>query len=349
MQYIRFLKAPRFSGNTISALITITSDLGESFMHRDSVVIGTVRYKDGGGAAIARKEFTWKAGMRSLKVEIPVRAGAARGEPVVLQVSTSDSATVDPLLGSGINIMSVWSSPFVLKAGEVGERELVERRLNIGRKMHLSVWEETKNSIALHIWDAGVALVAHMARVLSSTRKPDGPQLGALDTLLQGSQRINVLELGSGCGIVGLALSQLRPNSHVVLSDLPLASEISAKNISSHTEISFCALDWDLPIPLDIAAQRFDLILVADCMYNVDAAPALVNVITTLLRVSPRALLTVAHKHRHESEERFRSLLEVFGIVQVDQALVALGEEDDELETSEIELYTMQLNPEAGG
>lgn len=152
MQYIRFLKAPRFSGNTISALITITSDLGESFMHRDSVVIGTVRYKDGGGAAIARKEFTWKAGMRSLKVEIPVRAGAARGEPVVLQVSTSDSATVDPLLGSGINIMSVWSSPFVLKAGEVGERELVERRLNIGRKMHLSVWEETKNSIALHIW-----------------------------------------------------------------------------------------------------------------------------------------------------------------------------------------------------
>lgn len=84
-------------------------------------------------------------------------------------------------------------------------------------------------------------------------------------------------------------------------------------------------------------------------MYNVDAAPALVNVITTLLRVSPRALLTVAHKHRHESEERFRSLLEVFGIVQVDQALVALGEEDDELETSEIELYTMQLNPEAGG
>lgn len=151
----------------------------------------------------------------------------------------------------------------------------------------------------------------------------------------------------SSCGIAGLALSRLRPNSHVVLSDLPLASSISAKNATPHPETSFCALDWDLPIPLEIAARRFDLILVADCMYNVDAAPALASVVSALLRRSPRALLTVAHKHRHESEERFRRLLEAAGMVRADRALVALGGEDAEFGASEVELYTMRLGAEA--
>ena len=152
MQYIRFLKVPSFSGDTISALITITSDLGDSFMHRDSAVVGAVRSKDGGGAVIARKDFTWRASMRSLKIEIAVRAGAAKGQPVVLQVSTSDLVMVDQLLGAGFKVMSVWSSPVVLRAGQARGQDLVERRLDVGRKMHLSVWEETKNSIALHIW-----------------------------------------------------------------------------------------------------------------------------------------------------------------------------------------------------
>ena len=84
-------------------------------------------------------------------------------------------------------------------------------------------------------------------------------------------------------------------------------------------------------------------------MYNVDAAPALVNVIATLLTESPLALLTVAHKHRHESEDRFRNLLEEFGMVQADRALACLGEVEEGFESSEVELYTMQLKADAGG
>ena len=224
MQYIRFLKTPRFSGGTMSALITITSDLGESFMQRDSAVVGTVRRSDDGGAAIARKDFAWKAGMRALRLEIPVRAGAAGGERVVLQVSTSGLAA-DRLLGPGVAIMAVWSAPVVLRAGEAGEQQqqLVERRLDLGGETLLRVWEERKDSIALHIWysprlrtaqcaprrwvgdgvltesrDGGVALAAHMAGALSDSGRPDGSRLGALDTLLEGGQRLDVLELGSG-------------------------------------------------------------------------------------------------------------------------------------------------------
>jgi hypothetical protein len=46
--------------------------------------------------------------------------------------------------------------------------------------------------------DAGVAMVIYLAEVLSCTGEPSCGSLDALDKLLQGNRRLNILELGSG-------------------------------------------------------------------------------------------------------------------------------------------------------
>jgi hypothetical protein len=156
MQYIRFLKTPRFKpgtrrGGTVSTLIVVTSDLGESFMPRDSPIIGAVQHVD--GTVIARREYTWTAGMRCLAIDIPVGHQASNGKSIILQVSADDQIADQLLHEPRTTVLSAWSAPF--NAGgpeEVGVGDFVERRLNIGREKYLSIWEETKDSIALHIW-----------------------------------------------------------------------------------------------------------------------------------------------------------------------------------------------------
>lgn len=94
-------------------------------------------------------------------------------------------------------------------------------------------------------------------------------------------------------------------------------------------------LDWDQPVPVKISSKRIDLLLVADCMYNVDSACALVNVITAIMEKSPDALLVIAHKKRHDSEIKFFDLMKRFTIL--DTARIGVGEVDA------VHLYTMRL------
>jgi predicted nicotinamide N-methyase len=91
-----------------------------------------------------------------------------------------------------------------------------------------------------------------------------------------------VLELGTGCGIVGMTLAALIPNSHVTLTDLPEARDIVSRNISSlaaelrnDSTIRFEELDWDAELPAWYAASqervRTELVLASDCTYNSDS------------------------------------------------------------------------------
>jgi hypothetical protein len=98
------------------------------------------------------------------------------------------------------------------------------------------------------------------------------------------STRLNILELGTGCGIVGMTLASVLPNCNVKLSDLPEAREIVEKNITGPvlgplpgSSLSFLELDWDneLPAPFSHAGAKVDLVLAADCTYNSDSRYAI--------------------------------------------------------------------------
>ena len=98
-------------------------------------------------------------------------------------------------------------------------------------------------------------------------------------------------------------------------------------------------MDWNRGIPADISCQRFDIILVADCMYNSDAAPALVAIIKKL--TSANTVLCVAHKRRHASEDRFFQLLRSSGLGLDCRTTVNIGVGDVD-DGDGVDLYTMQ-------
>jgi predicted nicotinamide N-methyase len=171
-------------------------------------------------------------------------------------------------------------------------------------------------------------------------------------TLQKTSERsiLNVLELGAGCGIFGIALAQMRPRTTVTLTDLPEAEEIITRNIShAHpaegSRVHFKVLDWD-DRPREILADRevIDLILVSDCTYNADSLPFLVRTLDQLIRTSPAALILVSLKRRHESESIFFGLMAEAALSIAEKNIIwlpsAYTEESEQGDP--IELYTFR-------
>jgi len=129
---------------------------------------------------------------------------------------------------------------------------------------------------------------------------------------MQETKQLKVLELGSGCGIVGLALAAMRGSCHVLLTDLPSAEEISQRNLQYSQkqlqgDVSFQIFDWDDPVPPSTSP---DIILIADCTYNPDSAASLVRAIEKCVNGSRETIIALAHKKRHDSETLFFDLME---------------------------------------
>lgn len=89
----------------------------------------------------------------------------------------------------------------------------------------------------------------------------------------------SVIELGSGVGAAALAAASAGAR-HICLTDLPenlpqlhqAAAQHHADAGASVTsmanaKVSVLALDWTAPLPASVAAERFDLILCADCVF----------------------------------------------------------------------------------
>lgn len=131
--------------------------------------------------------------------------------------------------------------------------------------------------------------------------------------------KFNVLELGSGCGIVGIALAQMLPDCSVMLTDLEEVRDIIQRNIATaqlcrNSCIDFHTLDWDEALPQEVKSRRYDLIFMSDCTYNSDALPALTATVKNLLDLSPNALVLVAWKRRCQSEMVFLDLMADAGL-----------------------------------
>ena len=127
--------------------------------------------------------------------------------------------------------------------------------------------------------DAGITLSCRMGDLQSS--ETELCKVLNLTAHASGSSaRLNVLELGTGCGIVGMTLASVVPNCSVHLSDLPEAREIVERNITDSSlrlcdgsKLAFEELDWDheLPAWLALPDSKIDLVLASDCTYNADS------------------------------------------------------------------------------
>ncbi|EPE31635.1 S-adenosyl-L-methionine-dependent methyltransferase [Glarea lozoyensis ATCC 20868] len=326
MHYIRFLKPPRLTSNalragpsSLTAKITITTDLGESFLWSNIIVIAETVADDGQTVIGRAKELEWKGedGMRALEavLQIPAR----HKDDIRMLIRPKDqNLAVDSCFAvlEGKNeggVVAVRSMSMSQKgnatSSNTSQPPLAERVFNTGKEgKDLHIWEETGESIARHIWDAGLVLSAYI-----STLPTTQPNLPILNSILTTKPSLKILELGAGCGIVGISLSTLPNTTQIILTDLPEATDILTQNLSSlPSDISHEVLDWSAPLPAHIAGTEWDLIAISDCTYNPDVVPDLVKTLGELAR-GKEVYVVLAMKVRHESELVFFELMDKKG------------------------------------
>ncbi len=370
MLYIRFLKPPGIVRDHkdvfIKSLFAVTSDFGDQLCAQELSLVACLSAKTD-GRIVLQTTLRWSPEIRCLPVVFDI-TGLSLPWPVRVCISP-DSGTQSTQFAyrGGIcdlpRILLAWSDVLDLHKGIKNAAKTVERRFRLGNGKTFSIWEDTGESIARHLWyvkssafhsfcsqsysrDAGVALAAF----LDFDWAVDDPKLPLLVEHLVKSagKRLQVLELGCGCGIVGISLANIVPNCEVLLTDMPEAEEIVQKNIACTTPaersaLSFVALDWEKQLPEGIRERDVDLILVADCIYNPDSSPALVQTILALVSYSPRALLVLAVKFRHPSEKVFFKLMRDNGFVTEDHASLLSSGDDNDHDPEFVRIYLLRL------
>lgn len=187
----------------------------------------------------------------------------------------------------------------------------------------LNIYEPalTGDDLGLKTWAASYLLAKRLHTFEFAKRNPQ--------------KRLQVLELGSGTGLVGLAMAGL--GADVVLTDLPSIHSNLARNTKSNSEVirknggSTCTgiLDWTKPTvcevfsdPLDQGKRehittKFPLILAADSLYSAEHPRMLVDTIGVRLSEDEHAQVAVEFPYRkaYLSEiEEFRRRMEAIGL-----------------------------------
>lgn len=308
VHYIRFLSTPQVSVAqkkvvNVNAPLAVTTDLGDAFFRYDVKLIYSlidIETQD----LLAEQIIVWKASSRALKTSMTCN-GKYLGRKVRAHITTAETRII--LASKKIpRILDVWSSPFEL-ADKTRSEPLVARELALSNGSRLQLWEETGDSIARHVWDAGMGFLTYFDLALQPQPSEGVRQLTRLIGTST-SPRLQVLELGTGCGTAGIALSQLIP-CDVSLTDLEDAMAILGFNIksastTSRSTLQKATLDWGTRLD-DSFDAKYDMILVSDCIYNPDSSVHLVETLLQLTDRSPAALILVGFKRRHSGDDVF--------------------------------------------
>lgn len=312
LYHVRFLKTPSCSLKAdvygLKTVLTITNDLGDEPFFGDAKIDLLCCVAK---SIPVKSAVTWNAGMRSVMCEIKLPRTIGKNSVIV---KANVIQATDQLYKDEPAFFALESMPLILPTTSksiTSSAKYAVRTIGLNNSRELRILEETGESIAKHVWDAGYFISGYIQRNL---------EFFGLST----TKHIRVLELGTGCGIVGLTISSLCPNCTVLLTDLEDAQEICTRNIEENrggifNSISFQVLDWESDIP---KKESWDLVIVTDCTYNPDSYKALLKVLSNLQAKT----ITLAHKYRNPSEESFfRQLKDKFDI-QFDQELACSGQ-----------------------
>ncbi|KAI9900490.1 hypothetical protein N3K66_004752 [Trichothecium roseum] len=392
MHYVRLfrpIKALPSKGQQqqrLEVVLAITTDLGDAFLFPEEPVplLATFRCAQTGTEqdwpASGSGDFQWKAGHRMLKPTIPMSPHLSRDyaagriiqvciRPRSSKITAVEARDVVPGAASGVGlVMPAW-----MTLNKEDRRNVLTRKVETGtpeKPMGLCIDEGIGESIARHIWDAGVVTLSCVA-AMASDPNPDGvevtrgPCLEALRQTLAVQKPLNIMELGCGVGILGLGLSSLLPAFHhrtrdclVLMTDLDEARAQAESNIShllsgrktaTVVPLSYENLDWEDGRvgkfgPAVTAAGRWDLIVISDCTYNVDMLPALVETLSALHAAGKGAeggtKVFLATKPRHSSERALFDLMREHTWDTLAKQVISLPVLGQEAET--VELYLFQ-------
>ncbi|GKT49611.1 UPF0676 protein [Colletotrichum spaethianum] len=385
MHYIRLLRAPKLTYEkgrkhpwSLNVVLSVTTDLGDSFLNPDDndpvklkVSAGWEQPKKQQAAEsmilAAEKTLRWTPGMRVLKADIPAQHLTAPFLPnpgpgplrVVVRADKGQSAELATSVAfAGFEdecgkIMPVWAD---VQTPDIHEAPTTcVRRLAHGDRQSepfIEIEEDIGESIARHIWDAGLMAISRVWLVNGRESYNAGKHpwhMHEFHGLLFRKGPLNILELGCGVGILGNGLAQIMTRedpegkSSILMTDLPEAEQRARANIEHLTRAGTASirpeyenLDWDDGRkgelgPL-VKAKSWNLIVMSDCTYNVDVLPSLINTWTAVhvhnLAKSPQGsaqtYIYVAWKKRHPDENEFWNLVDDAGWVLLEEDVVDL-------------------------
>ncbi|KAI1808571.1 putative methyltransferase-domain-containing protein [Daldinia bambusicola] len=390
MHYIRLLRGPKLDTSNIrrpliSILLTITTDLGDSFLYPDEPVDLTISVENPTGQSIILeidRPPRWTAGLRCLDVKVPIKPHLKKSD-VTCTIRIHPATQTPPLgvlegrdalpwsvaRGSPASMGLVMPVSVDMAKGICAPVAVRTLRLNpsfrLQDQLNIDLEEDVGESIARHIWDAGVVTASFLGDACSSKK-------GICDVLPIRKDSFNVLELGSGVGILGITLAQVlergvvyghtSSKATVLLTDLSEAEERARSNIA-RAEVALSQINPDGPTvtlqyeDLDwdegkhgrfgalASARAWDLIILSDCTYNVDSLPALVGTLSALhaanvkhyheAEADSKTSVILATKPRHSSEQALFGLLSSadwrYSVLK-SIPLPKLGEEDEVVE-----------------
>ncbi|KAK3901324.1 putative methyltransferase-domain-containing protein [Staphylotrichum tortipilum] len=388
MHYIRFCRPPEVqpgrSHASVKIVLTITTDLSDSFLSPGipiqlAVVGAYTQQKDGKSQLvpvnlIQTNPPTWRAGMRVLKLDLPLPPSqpieTIQIRPLNRQLTAL--STDDVLPGAQGLIMGVYADmprPGGGPAPSVCFRSLRLSTGDPGVVQTLQIEEDLGESIARHIWDSGIVMVSLFADLCfdSTAGTAQKKALPLLRDILSPQDRaLNILELGCGVGVMGiglariLALRQAKEQPRILMTDLPEAEQKARANIARQADASanldFEPLDWedgkDDRFGDQAASCAWELVALCDCTYNTDTLPPLVKTLSALHRHSAthsaetgapvNTEVLVATKLRHSSERIFFDLMSAEGWAIREQTVLPLPMLDGEAQAVEVYLFGKQ-------
>ncbi|KAF7190376.1 hypothetical protein HII31_08294 [Pseudocercospora fuligena] len=321
MHYVRFLKTPKVTVDrgtvTLKAVLTVTTDLGETFYPNDLELVACLRDTAEDGDIYLRKRLQWEAGARSVNISIDLSRQDIEW-PACMHVAVRGHKSTG--WGYVPPFVDAWSGALNPTKGQFSSGWRVERRFTNVMERQLSLLEDAGDSIARHLWDGSQALAQHIDQTLSLQNQDTLPLLEYV--LLQATyRRLNAIELGCGCGTVGISVAQAIPDCDILLTDLDEVTELVEANIercnaAMSSKVKFQALDWLEPLPQNLETRKNDLIIVSECTYNTDTLEPLVGILVSLIVRSPKAVICVCTKTRHESEAVFFDLMRNAGLIE---------------------------------
>jgi hypothetical protein len=167
MRYIRFLKTPRVvtekntSNREVYFLVTITSDLGDSFLpYHVQLSVELLACTETTEYVLVWRTVQWTGGMRSLPITIPLPKPQKPSSQLRVRVGVEPRRTYDAYasLSEIRGVVSAWSATFTPR---VEAQKLAERRFMLPTGKIVNIWEETGESIARHLWYSSHDLAFH--------------------------------------------------------------------------------------------------------------------------------------------------------------------------------------------
>lgn len=239
MHYIRLMRPPSLDEQQkLRLVLTITTDLGDSFLCPDDPVPISVYLTSSPGAGTDEEEnqtfcltpkkagksgTLWKEGMRILKLELPVPEKAfksikklssqARPVPTICIVAShkleSPPKAADIPFDEEGRIVALESEFPWPSDGQQSFESL--RRFALEEGDFLRIDERIGESIDRHVWDAGVVTTGVLLNLCQyGTSKHTWDRTPLLKELLCSvtpTRPLNVIELGCGVGILGVGLA----------------------------------------------------------------------------------------------------------------------------------------------